>query len=312
VADHAKLAGGIAARSASGQQREATDVGWIIFLAIAVPLVAVVAWAVFDDSLVQIEPGQLGLLLVRGRATDRALEPGPHWVPALRRRMVQPYPSLELSFRTGTAPAVSTSELERTGPALHLMLGDRALVTVSYTVRFRLDQAMLQEVHNRFGPDGIWAAVRDETARTVRSALAQADVGLDDLFEPARGALERRVGDAVTAALAGSGFVVTMFSFGDLDLGRTGEVIQATARARLELAREHAEAGMRVARAKVDADLATYLAAPSTDVALRYREIDSWQQWARMAGFAQPSATRSIGAEAAVEDAAVQPVQDEQ
>jgi hypothetical protein len=49
--------------------------GWIIFLAIAVPLLAVVAWVVFDDSFVRIEPGQLGLLLIHGRATDRASIP---------------------------------------------------------------------------------------------------------------------------------------------------------------------------------------------------------------------------------------------
>jgi hypothetical protein len=34
--------------------------GWIIFLAIAVPLLAVVAWVVFDDSFVRIRPGAPG------------------------------------------------------------------------------------------------------------------------------------------------------------------------------------------------------------------------------------------------------------
>ncbi len=46
---------------------------WIIFAAIAIPILGVIAWVVLDDSFVRIEPGQLGLLLVKGRATDIAL-----------------------------------------------------------------------------------------------------------------------------------------------------------------------------------------------------------------------------------------------
>jgi regulator of protease activity HflC (stomatin/prohibitin superfamily) len=273
-------------------------VGWIIFLAIAVPLLGVVAWVLFDDSRVRIEPGQLGLLLVHGRATDRVLEPGPHWVPALRRRMAQIYPSLELTFRAGDPGAASPSDLERAGPAPRVTLGDRASVAVSYAVRFRLDPAMLRELHNRFGPEGIWAAVRDETARTLRTSLADPDVGIDDLFGTARAGLEQRVGDAVQQRLGELGFVVTMFSLGDLDLGRTGDVIQATARARHELEREQAEAATRVARAKVDADLSPYLPAPGADAAIRYREIDSWQELARSSPLGPLAAGRPAALEA--------------
>jgi regulator of protease activity HflC (stomatin/prohibitin superfamily) len=276
-------------------------VSWIIFLAIAIPLLAVVAWVVFDDSFVQIEPGHLGLLLIRGKATDRALDPGPHWVPALRRRMVQVYPSLELSFCAGSAvAAASATELERAGPAPRVMLGDRVTALVSYTVRFRLDPAMLREIHNRFGPDGIWAAVRDDSARTIRTVLAQPDVGLGDLFGPARAELERRVGDEVRTTLSALGFVLTMFSLGDLDLGRTGEVVQATARARHELEREEAEAAMRMARAKIDADLAPYLGTPSTEAAIRYREVDSWQELARTTGPVHWSLNRGAATDAPV------------
>jgi regulator of protease activity HflC (stomatin/prohibitin superfamily) len=272
-------------------------VGWIIFLAIAIPLLAVVAWVVFDDSFVQIEPGQLGLLLVRGKATDRALEPGPHWVPALRRRMVQAYPSVELSWRTSLAPTASAGELERSGMAPHVVLGDRVTAVVSYAVRFRLDPVMLREIHNRFGPDGIWAVVRDETAKTVRAALAKPTVGLDDLFGPARSSLEAAVGGEVTTALGALGFVVTMFSLADLDLGRTGEVIQATARARHEVEREQAEASMRMTRARIDAELEPYLAAASTEAAIRYREVDSWQEVLRTTGLVMPLASRSLVSE---------------
>jgi hypothetical protein len=273
-------------------------VGWIIFLAIAVPLLGIVAWLLFEDSFVRIEPGQLGLLLIRGRATDKALDPGPHWVPALRRRMVQIYPSLELTFRAGDTATTPASELERGGPAPLVTLGDRLTAVVCYTIRFRLDPEMLREVHNRFGPDGLWAAVRDESARTVRASLADPSLGLDDLFGTARGGIEARLGNDVSTALAALGFLVTMFSIGDLDLGRTGEVIQATARARHELEREEAEAAMRTARAKIDADLAPYLTSPATDAAIRYREVDSWQELARATGFVQQALNRAAALEA--------------
>jgi regulator of protease activity HflC (stomatin/prohibitin superfamily) len=268
-------------------------VGWIIFLVIAIPLVGVLAWLLFEDSFVKIEPGQLGLLLIHGRATDKALDPGPHWVPALRRRMVQIYPSLELTFRAGDTATTAASELEQGGPAPLVTLGDRLTAVVCYTVRFRLDREMLREVHNRFGPDGLWAAVRDESARTLRASLSDPSLGLDDLFGTARGDLEARLGNDLTTALAALGFIVTMFTIGDLDLGRTGEVIQATARARHELEREEAEAAMRTARAKIDADLAPYLTSPATDAAIRYREVDSWQELARATGFVQHALNRT-------------------
>ena len=61
---------------------------WIIFIALLVPLVGIIAWIALDDSFVKVDSGQLGLLLIKGRATDTVLSPGPHWVPALRRRTV--------------------------------------------------------------------------------------------------------------------------------------------------------------------------------------------------------------------------------
>ena len=92
---------------------------WIIFAAIAIPILGVIAWVVLDDSFVRIEPGQLGLLLVKGRATDIALQPGPHWVPALRRRTIETYPSVECvaagATRWRRRPA--TSRTGRSGAA---------------------------------------------------------------------------------------------------------------------------------------------------------------------------------------------------
>ena len=147
---------------------------------------------------------------------------------------------------------------------------------MGYTVRFRLEPTQLRSVHERFGPEGIWAAVRDLSARAVRGCVSAPDVGVDNLFGPSLATLADDIGAALTDALAKDGLTVTMFALGDVDLGRTGDVIQSTVRARLEQDREEAESAMRLTRARIDADLGPYLTAGS-DAALRYREVDVWR-----------------------------------
>lgn len=259
--------------------------GWIVFLALAVPLLAIFVWQILSGSVVHVPAGRLGLLLIKGRATDKALGPGPHWVPTLRRRMIAEYPSVELSYRAAVDPAAvaEPSELERSGPAPRVTLGDRTELRLGYTVRFRLDEAQLRTVHDRFGPDGIWAAVRDLSARAVRRAVSGGSVGVDSLFGDAVGELEQQLGAAVGEELAPHGLTLTMFALGDADLGRAGDVIQTTVRARLELDREEAEATMRLARARIDAELEPYATAVS-DAALRYREVDVLRDLARAPG----------------------------
>jgi hypothetical protein len=203
-------------------------------------------------------------------------------VPAFRRRTVADYPANELAFRAGDVAGSPTGEdsVEHSGPPLVVTMGDRTEVVVGYTVRFRLDMAALRGIHERFGPDGIWPAVRDASGRVVRAVLGEARFGVDDLFGTARLELEQALTDALREALAADGFVVTLFALGDIDLGRTGEVVQATVRARLELAREEAEAAMRVARARIDADLRPFVDPVTSAAALRYREVDTWRDLA--------------------------------
>lgn len=78
-----------------------------------------------------------------------------------------------------------------------------------------------------------------------------------------------------------------------VDLGRTGEVIGATVRAKYELDREKAEAATRLARALNDAELQEKLTGRS-EAGWRYRKTDLWRDRAkplRVAGF-RPSRTR--------------------
>jgi regulator of protease activity HflC (stomatin/prohibitin superfamily) len=251
---------------------------WIVFVAVVVPLLLVLALLANSDAIIKIPPGQVGLLLIHGRPTDKVLPPGIHWVPRLRRRMVAEYPARELSYRSLVEGELGqdSGSSEYTGPPLRVTLGDRTQATLGYTVRFRLDEQRLRTVHERFGPDGIWTAVRDISSRAVRMRLGAADVGIDQLFGSARDALEQEIGSAVGETLGEDGMIVTMFAIGDVELGRTGAVIQSTLRARLELELEEAEAAVRMARARIDAELEPYLASVP-EAALRYREVDVWR-----------------------------------
>jgi SPFH domain / Band 7 family len=240
-------------------------------------------------------------VMKKGQATDTALLPGSHFLPALRRRMVEEYPSTELAYRAGGADSVEETRsdrghafdksgaanrfehLDQVGPALTVTLGDKATATVHYTVRFVLQPERLRTVHERFGPNGLFGIVRDESSKVVLNTLADPDVGVDSLFSEARAACQDRLAAAVGEALDADGIKVTAFVLGAVDLGRTGEVVQATVRARHELDREQAEAATRLARALNDADLQEKLTSAG-DVGWRYRETDLWRELVQRTG----------------------------
>lgn len=271
-----------------------STIGWIILLIVLLPALGILIFIVVTASVVRVPSGSLGLVMAKGRATDTVLLPGPHFVPALRRRMVEEYPSVEMAYRAGgeadteegvlgervtvdrSGPGRRSTDLERNGPPLQVSLGDRSTATIALTVRFRLMPEQLRRVHERFGPNGIFGIVRDETGRAVATALGDPQFGVDSLFGPARDACQYGLLTGIGAALESDGIEVTAVVIGTVDLGRTGEVIQATVRARYELEREQAEAATRTARAMNDADLQVKLSAPN-EGAWRYRETDVWR-----------------------------------
>jgi hypothetical protein len=271
-----------------------STLGWIIFLILVLPAIGLLAWIIIVASLVRVPSGSLGLVMARGKATDRTLLPGMHFVFALRRVMVEEYPSVQLAYRAdglgdqenaGFTRQVGDrrgnrgafDRLEVSGPPLRAILGDRTEATVVVTVRFQLVPENLREVHERYGPNGVFSIVRDQTARAVLGALADVDHGIEQFFGEQRLACERRLADAVRGALTAHGILMTGFVLGAVELGRTGEVIQATVRARYELERERAEAETRTLRALNDADLQKQLSTSSDD-AWRYRETDLWRE----------------------------------
>lgn len=278
-----------------------STIAWIILLVLLIPMIGFLIFIIVMASLVRVPSGSLGLVMVKGRATDRALLPGAHFLPAIRRRLVEEYPSIELAYRAGVqadtqdttsdrprafdkAGATSRFQhLDQSGPPLTVALGDRSTATVSITTRFQLIPERLRIVHERFGPNGIFGIVRDESSRAVMNTLGDPEFGVDSLFGSAREATEQRLTTAVSEALEPDGIRVTALVLGTVDFGRTGEVIQATVRARHELEREQAEAATRLARALNDTDLQQKITSTG-DAAWRYRETDLWRDLVQRTG----------------------------
>ena len=156
-----------------------------------------------------------------------------------------------------------------------MTLGDRTSAIVSYTVRFKLVPEKLRHVHERYGPVGVFGIVRDASSAAISAALRDPAIGVDDMFGAPLEVCQKSVATAVADTLEASGIELSAFLFGAAELGRTGEVIQATLRARHELQREQAEAPTRLARATNDADLQQNLTLSNED-AWRYRETDLW------------------------------------
>jgi regulator of protease activity HflC (stomatin/prohibitin superfamily) len=245
-----------------------TVVAWVILLVLVLPMLGLLLWAVLRSSFVRVPSGSLGLLLIKGRATDKSMLPGAHFVPALRRHMAELYPSVELTFRADGG--VDDSPLTSSAPPLTVTLGDRTTVTVTVTVRFRLMPDQLRVVHERFGPQGVFTIVRDETNRAVQRGLGAPDIGVKDLLGASRETTESALAEAVALALGQDGIELRAFALGSVDLGRTGEVVQAISRATYELEREETEAQTRLAQARNDAVLQQLLQ-PGGEAAWRYR-----------------------------------------
>jgi regulator of protease activity HflC (stomatin/prohibitin superfamily) len=228
------------------------------------------------ETAVVIDPGTIALVLRRGKATDRVLTPGRHFVEPWRKVVVQTYPSRELSLIAG-GRSVDDPRVEFSDDPLRVHLGDKSFAELSYTVRCQLDTARLKDVHDLYGPEGIWAALRDTTRRALLGEIGAGGLSIDDGFGDRFTALERRLAAALDTALGEVGFRLKMFSLRELDLGETGEVIQDIVRADVELHREQAFAKVRAARLENDAAVGSLLEGIDGDLLLRYRQIEAWR-----------------------------------
>jgi regulator of protease activity HflC (stomatin/prohibitin superfamily) len=285
----------------------------LIVLALVGVLGVLLAVALLATAIV-VDPGTVALVLRRGKATGRALPPGRHFVLPWKKVSLQTYPSRELSLVAG-GPSIADPRSEQADAPLRVHLGDKAFAEVSYTVRCQLDPGELKGVHDRYGPEGLWASLRDTTRSVLLAEIGAAEVTIDDVYGDGFTALEQRLTTALRAALGSIGFHLRMFSLREIDLGETGEVIQAIVRADTELEREQAFAKVRKARLENDAAISSLLDGVDGDLLLRYRQIESWRdilhRWdgdqpipsaLTVPLLNTPSATSAAGAEHAATD----------
>jgi hypothetical protein len=167
--------------------------------------------------------------------------------------------------------------VEASDEPLRLHLGDRTFAELSYTVRARLDTGRLKDVHNRFGPEGVWSALRDVTRDALIAEVGARAATIDDVYGKNFAALEQRLEKRLSKDLGEVGFELTMFTLREIDLGETGELIQSTLRAGLERDREQALAEVRRARLANDAAMIAANDGVDGETMLRYRQLEIWR-----------------------------------
>ena len=247
-----------------------------ILVLLVLGVLGFVAWQVLNEARVRIESGTIGLVIARGTATERALEPGVHYIWPYRQQLVQRYPLREMTYLT--LDDDSTDPIDFDDPPLRLHFADRTAATVQYTIRFRIRPDDLRAIHERFGPEGIRSAVRDRSRQVVIDTFASADLDYLDTFADRRIALQTRLGDAIGAGMRADGFDVVLFTLRDVDLGPVGEMLQDTSRRRAELEREEAAGAVRRARVRNDAAANAEIAEGLDEAVLRYRQIELWRE----------------------------------
>jgi regulator of protease activity HflC (stomatin/prohibitin superfamily) len=247
---------------------------WIALAVIAV-LVVLTLIALTATAII-VAPGTIALVLRRGKATGRALAPGRHFVAPWQKVNLQTYPSRELAFVAG-GRSIADPRVEYVDDPLRVHLGDKAFARISFTVRCQLKLQELKDVHNNYGPEGVWPALRDATRSVLLAELGNGTVTIDDVYGDGFGKLEQRLTVALEEALGSIGFDLRMFNLREIDLGETDEVIQAIVRADTELEREQAFAKVRRARLENDAAIGSLLEGVDGDVLLRYRQIEAWR-----------------------------------
>jgi len=248
---------------------------WILILILA-PTVLFIVWLVLLETSVKIDPGTIGLALLRGKSTGRTLTPGRHFIRPWRKVMIQTYPSRELALVAGGVQQANPDVDYLDTPA-SVLLSDQAMAEVSYTVRCQLVRDKVHDIHESYGPEGIWSVLRDVSRRTVIVETAGSGTTIGNVLGDGYGELERHVGAALTDALAEVGFELKMFSLRRVDLGMTGEIIQDTMRAGAELEREQAYAAVRRARVDNDSALLAEVDGLDHELVLRYRQVDAWR-----------------------------------
>ncbi len=251
------------------------NAGFWILLLILGPVLIFIVWLILLETSVRIQPGTLGLALLRGKSTGNVMGPGRHFIRPWRKLMIQTYPSRELALIAGGLQQ-SNPEVDYIEEPASVFLGDGSSAVVHYTVRCQLIPTKLQGVHDTYGPEGIWSVLRDVSRQSVITECGSSDMTINDMFGDGYMALQRRISEGLTSVLDDVGFDLKMFSLREVDLGPAGEVVQARIRAGAELERENARTDVRRARIENDVALLADIESLDHDQLLRYRQIEAW------------------------------------
>ena len=249
----------------------------VVLIVVGLPLLLFALWWVLQELRVEVESGSVALVLQRGVATEKTLEPGLHFVRPYAKRTMQIYPLRELTYLAGAGQQPQASDLQ--DDPLELYLGDRTAVAANYTIRFRVRPAQLRDLHERIGPEGIRGVVRDRSRQVLLDRLGEAGTTYADLFGEARGALQASLAEHLAAALERDCLELVLFTLREVDLGETGEMVQAAVRGRAELDREDAAAAVRLARVRNENEINTLLVGGLADEVIRYRQIELWREY---------------------------------
>lgn len=245
---------------------------FIITLVVVIPLLGFLVWQFLQEARVQIESGHVGLLITRGEAQEKALEPGVHYVWPFRRQMIQDYSLREVSY-------YAADDDRADGPALEVDIGGNNEARLSYILRYRIDPAHLHEIHEYVGPHGIAGMVRDHAGQAIVEFLGSHDAATDNLYGSARRQLESQVRDHLVEQLKERGIVVVLFGIRDVELGTAGQVRLDIRRAKLELDREEARAAVRQARITNEIEQTRRLRDELDDNTVRYLQIEAWREY---------------------------------
>lgn len=212
----------------------------LVFAAVALPLLAFMVWILVAHWTVRIGHRQAGLVIRRGRATNRTLSAGTHILPPFL-GIVEAYPDVEMTYMT-TAESVAAvegrSDFSYYDPPFGVIDRDASGAGVFYTIRFRIAKDGLKQVHERFGPMGIKGIIRDESRRVIQELFSDDAYSIVDLAGTRRPELERVLFDRINDVLSNNGFAVTLFTLQEPDLRELGEALRAQRQEREQLAIE--------------------------------------------------------------------------
>jgi hypothetical protein len=112
----------------------------VVFLVVILPLLGFLGWTVWQESTVRIGQRQVGLVIVRGKPTERSLPAGKHFVSPLSQE-VEVYPAHELTYMAVPAGMVERLEgrdVDYADPPLGITDAGGTPAGLCYTIRFRL------------------------------------------------------------------------------------------------------------------------------------------------------------------------------